>query len=401
MDLDQAQVLLGVPRFVSQKDLRKKYLSLIKIHHPDVNADKKRSNKLTADIIEAFEYLNRYREAERWAEVDLRGAQQESKREPQNNRNQKKYPDDDWESEIINTPLDLNPFWDSTSVSNYDILPECFYILEIKNRFPDKNEILELYGKLIQRHHPSNNSNDTSAYDKCKYIHLAYFAAISIRDQEGWLQESSRKSTDSSNEENVDSSESSFQSASTNSRNENFNSDNIEPSVESKISLSSFWWPNTPGWFKVVSIIALLALVHYKWKPEIWAKTEYGRKKWVAEVINGIVANEFTEKHKITIRDVEFEIGESDNIRTGRAYLTVEPFFENRKIAFKSTQSEVINDGKRVYQMSVEMLDGFTIYEQPEVKQFYKAQEERERMFEQRLRNYLRGGFEGIKPQTK
>ena len=401
MILNEALDLLGVDKHVSQKDLKKRYISLIKIHHPDVNLDKKRANRLTADIIEAFEYLNRYREAEQWSEFDSSATQQDSEGKYENNSQQKSDPDDDWESEIINTPLDLNPFWDPSSVFNYDLMPECFNFLEIENRFPEKSAILELYGKLIQRYHPSNNTNDTSAYEKCRYIHLAYYAAISIRDQEGWAQESFQKQTDDSNDENFDSNKSNFQSAHTNAQTENSKSDNSEPSAEQTINLTSFWWPNTPGWFKVVAIIGLLAVAHYKWKPEIWAKTEYGRKKWVAEVINRIVANEFTEKRKITIRDVEFDFPESDNVRTGHAYLTVEPFFDNRKIAFKSTQSEEMTDGKRVYQMNVEMLEGFTIYEQPEVKRFFKAQEDRERMFEQRLRTYLRGGFEGINPQTR
>jgi hypothetical protein len=401
MNLKEAQDLLGVDRYVSQKDLKKRYISLIKIHHPDVNLDKKRANRLTVDIIEAFEYLKQLRESEEWAKSDSTGSQQGSKGEQKHKGNQNKYSDDDWESEAINTPLDLNPFWDSASVFNYELLPECFDFLDIKNRFPDKNEIIELYGKLIERHHPSNNSNDTAAYERCRYIHLAYSAAISIRDQEGWSQELFQKPTDSRNEENIDSNEAKFQSSNTNIRNANLKSDSPESSTEQTISLSSFWWPNTPAWFKVVSIIGLLAVAHYKWKPEIWAKTEFGRKKWVAEVITRIVANEFTEKRKIMIRDLEFDIGESGNVRTGHAYLTVEPFFENRKIAFRSMQSEEINDGKRVYQMSVEMLEGFTIYEQPEVKQFYKAQEERERIFEQRLRTYLRGGFERVNPQTR
>ena len=57
MNLKEAQDLLRVDRYISQKDLKKRYISLIKIHHPDVNLDKKRANRLTADIIEAFEYF--------------------------------------------------------------------------------------------------------------------------------------------------------------------------------------------------------------------------------------------------------------------------------------------------------------------------------------------------------
>ncbi len=403
MNLKEAQDLLRVDRYISQKDLKKRYISLIKIHHPDVNLDKKRANRLTADIIEAFEYFKDYREAEQWVEMDASKAQEKSTGQEQENNSyyQSRYSEDDWESAINKTPLEQNPFWDSTLIFNYDLIPECLLCLEIDTRFPNEKLILTSYKDLIRKHHPSQNPKDSSAIEKCQNIYLAFDASINLRKQEGWSQTGFNNEANESNQMDSDQDYSNNYSKYTSSQNQNPTPNNSEASEEQTISLSSFWWPNTPGWLKVVSIIGLLAVAHYKWKPEIWAKTEYGRKKWVAEVINGIVANEFTEKRKITIRDVEFDIGESGNVRTGHASLTVESFFYNRKIAFKSTQSEEVNDGKRVYQMSVEMLAGFTIYEQPEVKQFYKAQEERERMFEQRLRNYLRGGFGGINPQTK
>lgn len=391
MNFDEAQDLPGVNKSLSQQGLKGRCTLLIKNNQPDVGLDKKAANRLEVDIIEDPEYLKKYREAEQWAEKDASKTQQEStsKQQPNNNYDQKSYSENERESEINKTPLELNLFWDPSLVFNYCLLPECFEFLEIKNRFPDRKEVSELFCKLIQKHHPLNNNDDLFAKDQCQNIYLAYCAVILIRDQEGWSQESLTKQADNSNKKDSHLSESTFQSDQTYYQIENPRSSRSRSSDESTISLCSNWWPNTPIWFKVVSTIAILAVAYNIIKPEIWANTEYGRKKWISEVVNVMVANEFTAKCKISVQDVEFDKSASGDVRTGQALLTVEPFFNNRKINFKSSLNKNVDNGKTVYKMDVAILDGFSIYEQPEIKIHLKKQEEKERMIEMIVESYI------------
>lgn len=123
MNYTDAQNLLGVPRYVSQVELRKKYIALIKIHHPDVNADKKRANKLTSDIIEAYEVFLKHRDQEKWKEKDTETKTANGSFGNNKNANHRSQPEENygiWEKQSKQTPLSKNLFWQSTFVSNFD-----------------------------------------------------------------------------------------------------------------------------------------------------------------------------------------------------------------------------------------------------------------------------------------
>lgn len=108
MNYTDAQNLLGVPRYVSQVELRKKYIALIEIHHPDVNADKKRANKLTSDIIEAYEVFLKHRDQEKWKEKDTETKTANGSFGNNKNANHRSQPEENygiWEKQSKQTPL--------------------------------------------------------------------------------------------------------------------------------------------------------------------------------------------------------------------------------------------------------------------------------------------------------
>lgn len=189
MDFKEAQELLSVTRYVSKMDLKKRYIHLIKLHHPDVNADKTRANKLTAEINDAYQTILNFRERESWNDSDptqrsqnfesgsTRSSKQKPEQQPQENS---------WENDNKNIPFGENPFWDSSQAFNYDLVPESFLFLEINTRFPSKEFLQQAYTCLIYKYHPSRNPSDPDAFEKCKNIHLAYLAAQAIRAHENW-----------------------------------------------------------------------------------------------------------------------------------------------------------------------------------------------------------------------
>ena len=389
MNLKEAQDLLKVDRYISQKDLKKRYISLIKIHHPDVNLDKKKANRLTSEIIEAFEYFKDYREAEQWVEMDASKAQEKSTGQEQENNSyyQNSYSEDDWESAIDKTPLEQNPFWDSTLIFNYDLIPECLICLEIDTRFPNEKLVLKSYKDLIRKHHPSQNPKDSSAIEKCRNIYLAFAASINLREQEGWSQMGFNDEASESNQMDSDQDYSNNRSKYASSQNQNSTPNNSEASEEETISLSSLWWPNTPTWFKAISIIVILAIAYNRFEPDIWVNTEYGRKKWIGKVVKEILSKRYPDGHKVVVQDLDFDQGENGDVRTGSALIVVDSRSNPFKIVFKSALTEDVDEGRRSYKMNVEIQESLTLegpqrfrelYREPKIARERRIKNERE-----------------------
>ena len=189
MNFADAQNLLGVPRYVSEVELRKKYLALVKIHHPDVNIDKKRANKLTSDINEAYEVVLECREQEKWSNKGSETKTVDGSLGNNGNANHQTRVDENygiWEKQSKQTPLSKNPFWQSTFVSNFDFTPECFCFIGLTTRFPSEQQAKESYNKEIESYHPRRFGNSQQSFERCKYISLAYLAVCKIRDAEEW-----------------------------------------------------------------------------------------------------------------------------------------------------------------------------------------------------------------------
>ena len=199
MNYTDAQNLLGVPRYVSQIELRKKYIALIKIHHPDVNSDKKKANKITADINQAYEVVLIHRESDGWG-----GEPNDNRKDkPRNgtgadaagaNNNSKsadpspKYNIEPWENAAARISIQDNPFWDPYCINNYSHVPECFNFIGITNRFPSEKSVGDKYNQTIKEYHPSKFNNSQNSVERCRNICLAYIVVRYIRQSENWSQ---------------------------------------------------------------------------------------------------------------------------------------------------------------------------------------------------------------------
>ena len=189
MNFHDAQNLLGVPRYASRIELKKRYITLIKIHHPDINTDKKRANKLTSDINEAYEVFLKHRDQEKWKEKGAETKTTSRAFDNNKNANRRSQHEDNygiWDKQSKQTPLGKNPFWQSNFVSNYSFTPECFCFIGITSRFPTETQVKEAYHKAIDSHHPRRFYDSPESFERCKFISLAFVAVCSIRDAEKW-----------------------------------------------------------------------------------------------------------------------------------------------------------------------------------------------------------------------
>jgi hypothetical protein len=158
----------------------------------------------------------------------------------------------------------------------------------------------------------------------------------------------------------------------TSSQNKNSTPNNSEASEEETISLSSLWWPNTPTWFKAISIIVILAIAYNKFEPDIWVNTEYGRKKWIGKVVKEILSKRYQDGYKVVVQDLDFDQGETGDVRTGSALIVVEPGSNRFKIAFKSALTEDVDEGRRSYKMNVEIQQSLTQEGPQRFREFYR-----------------------------
>lgn len=369
MTTDEAINLLRVSKYVSKNDLKKKYIHLIKLHHPDVNSDKLRANKLTADIIEAYNTVTSFRDREMWidssAEEVADPLSSSAKEKSKSDINHNTSPIN-WESLVNGLPLDKNPFWDYSLVFNYDIVPESFLFLDINTRFPDRISLDQAYKRVINRYSPENNPNDADAREKCLNISFAYCAAIALRTHENWVAVSSIEAeNDSIPDQDFDLSDSDETSSryyreplpqTQRQSRPTYDSNRISKAddISGGKSDGSVW-----GWVQVFGFIGLLiygVIILGNWLHSEKITSDSGQKKRISDMI---VKNELKKNPEQTIKALDIDFYEKNqpeiigNNRKG--YLLVKFDKSVVRVEFVSRVSVVSEEYKKInYEINLE-----------------------------------------------
>lgn len=233
MDLEKAIALLGLDRHVSKKEMQRRYRELLKANHPDLNPDNASATRATVEIIDAYEFLLKVRQAENWTSTPGARAEGPASAGGQESAHQRAGGAEapgatsgaggetgpetaeasggasssgshegsggedsgcgqgsrDWEWSV---DWDDNPFWSAAQVGDFESQPDCLFLLSISDRFPDQAAIESQYERSwreAQQESLRGDSGPAMGFTAMAHAFwLARCAAIRLRSIEGWVE---------------------------------------------------------------------------------------------------------------------------------------------------------------------------------------------------------------------
>jgi hypothetical protein len=94
---------------------------------------------------------------------------------------------------------------------------------------------------------------------------------------------------------------------------------------------------NFKDWLNGIGALLTLCALIYNIRVEVFARTEYGQKKWIEEIIEESIKKDQPEIERVTVKVSRFDQNAGGDVRTG--YATISGNGETVAIVFKSNRS--------------------------------------------------------------